>query len=415
MTDRKKTKILYVVHYGKTEIEFYCDKESGYPKKIIGDGGSNIHIHFIEYLLVQNFDITISTFLNNYQYQAFFDKSINIIFNYFWVPKLFSNLYKIIILSLASLFIYNKYDYIVSATDFLPDTLYCFLLKTINKKTKWIASYFLDIPAPWSKYSPYKGKIHLFIKGTIYWLAQRISLFLIRKKADYIFVTSNPDVKLFLNNKRDKSKIIVFQGGVDLAPSTEYLNKVKFGFEELKIYDACYLGRLHYQKGVLELIDIWKMVCQKIPNAKLIIVGNGPLEKEIKLKIKKFFLHNNITMVGYKEGQEKYQIFKKSKIMVHPAIYDSGGMSAAEGMAWLLPGVSFDLESLKSYYPKGMIKAPNGNLKLFSDNIIELLNNKRLYDKIAKEARDLIVNDWNFDKRSLFVYKQVFENQKNEN
>ena len=45
-------------------------------------------------------------------------------------------------------------------------------------------------------------------------------------------------------------------------------------------------------------------------------------------------------------------------MVVHPAIFDSGGMAAAEAMAWGLPGVSFDLPALKTYYPQGMIKNP---------------------------------------------------------
>jgi len=37
-------------------------------------------------------------------------------------------------------------------------------------------------------------------------------------------------------------------------------------------------------------------------------------------------------------------------------------MAAMEAMAWSLPGVCFDLEALKTYYPKGMVKVPLGTL-----------------------------------------------------
>ena len=50
------------------------------------------------------------------------------------------------------------------------------------------------------------------------------------------------------------------------------------------------------------------------------------------------------------------RIFKDSKIVLHAAIYDSGGMAACEAMACELPGVSFDLPALKTCYPKGMFK-----------------------------------------------------------
>ena len=40
-------------------------------------------------------------------------------------------------------------------------------------------------------------------------------------------------------------------------------------------------------------------------------------------------LAKNIELLGFKDGSEKYAVFKQSKIIVHPAIFDSGGMAAA--------------------------------------------------------------------------------------
>ena len=54
-----------------------------------------------------------------------------------------------------------------------------------------------------------------------------------------------------------------------------------------KKYDAVFIGRFHPQKGVLELIDIWKRVVNKKPQAKLAMIGDGPLMKKVQLKIKK--------------------------------------------------------------------------------------------------------------------------------
>lgn len=299
----------------------------------------------------------------------------------------------------------NKVDVIYSSSDFFADCFPAFIVKILSPKNTWMAGFYLFAPFPWSKDSPYKGKA--FLRGIVYWLEQFVPYLLIKRWADFVLVTSKPDVEKFLTKKRNASKIIVVQGGVDITESQKYLKSRKTIPLGKRKYLACFIGRLHYQKGVLELIDIWKFVTEKQKNAKLAIVGNGVLEDEVKKKIKKLNISKNIEMFGFKDGEEKYKIFKNSKMIVHPAIFDSGGMAAAEGMAWGLPGVSFDLESLKSYYPKGMVKVPCYNLKIFAESILELNGNINMYKKYSEEALNLINNVWDWNKRADSIFKNL--------
>jgi len=299
----------------------------------------------------------------------------------------------------------NKVDYLYSSSDFLADSFPAFVAKLLNPEIVWIAGFYLFAPLPWDKNSPYRGKS--FFRGFVYWLEQRLPHFIINNFADFVFVTSVPDVKHFITKKRDKSRIVVVQGGVDVKESEKYLKGKVIPLEKRK-YLACFVGRLHYQKGVLELIDIWKEVVEKKKDAKLAIVGNGVLKKEVIKKIKKCGLENNIDVLGFKDGREKYEIFKNSKIILHPAIFDSGGMAAAEGMAWGLPGVSFDLESLRDYYPRGMIKTPCFDLSKFAQNIIDLDRDQNLYRYLSQQAVDLIYSEWDWEKRAKSIFEKVF-------
>lgn len=308
--------------------------------------------------------------------------------------------------------IIKKADYVYSVSDFYPDFLPAFYAKIKNKKIKWVAGYYLFAPNPFSRESPYKGRNRF--RGFLYWLMQRPSYFIAKHWADFVFVTSEPDVKKFITKKRDRSKIIIVQGGVDITESEKYLQSGNVVPIKDRKYDACFVGRFHYQKGVVELVDIWKKVTGKKKDAKLAMIGNGGLELEVKEKIKKYNLENSIDLLGFRDGQEKYEIFKQSKIMLHPATYDSGGMAAAEGMAWGLPGVSFDLEALKTYYPKGMIKTETGNLDKFSENILELLSNKELYEEKSQEAHSLIMEVWDWKKRAENIFNLIFNSEKRE-
>lgn len=302
----------------------------------------------------------------------------------------------------------KEYTHIYSASDFYPDFLPGFFLKILNPKIIWVAGFYLFAPKPWQKNNPYRISLARFLTGFYYWLSQKLSYFIIYHFADIVCVTSDPDIKYFLSKKRSKHKIVVVRGGVDIKPSHLYLQKHKSILKNKK-YQAVFIGRLHYQKGVLELIDIWKRVCDQKPLFQLAMIGDGQLLPDIKKKIKKYGLAKNITLFGFVDGKEKFKIFQNSIIAVHPSIYDSGGMATAEAMAWGLPGVSFDLEALKSYYPQGLIKTKCFDLDLFAKNIIKLSTDTKLYSKYSSEAIKLIETHWSWDSRASDVINQILK------
>ena len=298
-------------------------------------------------------------------------------------------------------FTFYKQDTVIiySSSDFWPDTLPAWILKMRFRHMHWVAGFYLFAPSPFKKDSPYKGS--RFVKGLLYYFQQLPVYYLISKYASMVWVTSEPDRLRFINNKQlAENVVIAVRGGVDITtPNSVPEPKVKQ-------FDAVFIGRFHPQKGVLELIDIWRYVCAEKGDAQLAIIGVGELETYLRKKIEFYNLNRNVVLFGLKDGVEKIKIFKNSKIVVHPAIYDSGGMAACEAMACGLPGVSFDLPALKTYYPKGMLKTPCYNLRGFAKNILNLLNDKELYDETAKAAFAW-AKEWDWDKRATDLLKVI--------
>ena len=274
---------------------------------------------------------------------------------------------------------YRKNLVVYSSSDFWPDSIPAWFLKMRFKRAKWIASFYLFAPNPLSKESPYNKKSSL--RGLVYYLSQSPVYYLAKKYADMVWVTNELDRWRFIDVKRlTPDRVVAVQGGVD----TRTLILIPEPAE--KRFDAVFIGRFHPQKGVLELVDIWRFVCARRKSAMLAVIGVGDLERELRKKISDYGLENNVALFGFKDGVEKLRIFKNSRVVVHPAIYDSGGMAACEAMACGLPGVSFDLPALKSYYPKGMLKTPCFDLRVFAENILKLFNNEVLYKKTSEDA-----------------------------
>lgn len=411
-----KNTILFITHYGCTPKYFYFDKHNKIKKKI-ADGGSNINIHLIKSLIKKNFNVVISTYLNNFQYEAYFKKNKKIRYLTFNSPVSFLGFYNFFIENIWTTLIFPfqliqkqlQPAVIISASDFLPDVFCSFILKLFDPKIIWVAAFYLEAPTPWSKNNPYKTNIIRFLRGFVYWLVQRVSLFLVKLTSDYVIITSDPDLPKFVSKNRPPKNIIVIRGGIDLQPSSKYLKSLssKINPNLKKKYDACFIGRFHDQKGVVELVKIWSLVTQKKPNATLAMIGMGDLEPQVRAEIKRLHLEKNISLLGYLTGKSKYKIFQQSKIVVHPATYDSGGMAACEAMAWGLPGVSFDLDSLKTYYPKGMVKTSCYDFDKFSDNIIKLITNSSFYNKTRYDALDW-AKQWGWKQRSMLIINRIF-------
>lgn len=330
--------------------------------------------------------------------------------NVFTLVAIFRNFFKKLISGCAFIIKSRAFvktcTHVYSVSDFYPDSLPAFMVKLLNPKVVWIAGFYLFAPAPWAGDNPYRGKN--IIRGILYWLSQKPIYWIVNKYADIVFVTSEPDRIRFVTKKRDWPKILAIRGGVNISSANQYLGGPNVIPISRRKYDACFQGRFHIQKGVLALIDIWNMVVASMPDAKLAMIGNGPLESEVTHKLKQYGLEKNVFLFGFLDGEAKFNIFKQSKIVVHPATFDSGGMSAAEAMAWGLPGVSFDLESLKTYYPRGMVKVPMFDQAKFSSEVIHLLTDNDHYSRTAAAARDLIVNQWDWNKQADSIFKQVF-------
>ncbi|OGM04064.1 hypothetical protein A2715_05000 [Candidatus Woesebacteria bacterium RIFCSPHIGHO2_01_FULL_39_32] len=300
---------------------------------------------------------------------------------------------------------------IYSASEFWMDSLPAFILKLRYPKITWAASWYQTAPNPFHGYLENgQRRNKYFFSSLFYWLMQLPIKPLISSFADYVLVNNEEERKQF-SDLNKKGRMIVVLGAVPL----EEINKFLITNSKLlttKEYDAVFQGRLHAQKGVVELIDIWKKVVEIKPLAKLAMIGDGPLMGKVKKRITMNKLTNNIKVFGYVfDGPKKYKIFSKSKIVVHPAFYDSGGMASAEAMAFGLPCVGFNLKAYKSYYPQGMVKVDIGNTNAFAKKIMELLENYSLRIKIGREAKYMIEENWSWEKRANEVLERITTNK----
>lgn len=288
--------------------------------------------------------------------------------------------------------------YIYSASEFWMDSLSAFILKVRYPKDKWVAAWYQTAPNPLTGFTEGKRKNLYRLSAFLYWFMQQPVKPLIASFADFVLVNNEKEKEQFPKLIK-KNKALVVKGAVNTEVISKYLYSHKS--PRLKKYLAVFQGRFHSQKGVVELIEIWKLIAQKIPDAKLAMIGDGPLMNDVKVRIKKLHLTDQIELFGYlHDGNKKYSIFNDSMIVVHPAFYDSGGMASAEAMAFGIPCIGFNLKSYKYYYPIGMVKVSMGDIRAFSEAILDLANDQVKCRRIGRSAKKMIEKDWSWDDRA---------------
>lgn len=99
-------------------------------------------------------------------------------------------------------------------------------------------------------------------------------------------------------------------------------------------------GRLVDQKGQLHLVRAFAKVCSKIPDAKLVIAGKGPIEETLTEEINRLSLSDRVMLAGRLE--DPYPLLKASRVFVLSSLYEGLSNSLVEASALGVPMVSTD-------------------------------------------------------------------------
>jgi glycosyltransferase involved in cell wall biosynthesis len=154
-------------------------------------------------------------------------------------------------------------------------------------------------------------------------------------------------------------------------------------------YDACYVGRLSRSKGIVTLLKSWRMVINRLPNAKLVIVGEGPSEDYFKDMVNRLSLANNVQFTGWVTDEDLHKILKRSKIFLFPSRVEGFALAVAEAMASGLCCIISDIPVFRENFSGGAIFVQPDEPEKFADKTIYFLINEKERIRVAAQAHSL--------------------------
>lgn len=196
--------------------------------------------------------------------------------------------------------------------------------------------------------------------------------------------------------EKAKNKIHIIPMGVDInrfscTKDKESL-KAKYGLKSR--YIVLFVGRLVEVKGCEYLIQSFRTVIDSYKDIQLTIVGNGPLEDDLKDKVRVLGLEEYIVFKGLVENSHILDYYIMADIVVIPSIVDSFGFqegfpvvvmeSLVAGKAIISTKTKGIMEAIQDRYNGILVNQKNA--KEISDALLELLRDENLRKKISANA-----------------------------
>lgn len=111
------------------------------------------------------------------------------------------------------------------------------------------------------------------------------------------------------------------------------------------------VGRLNIQKGHQHLLQAVDLIRQEVADFKVLIVGTGELEADLKQQVKELGIEEYVIFTGFRT--DIYNLLAQVDFLLHTALWEGFGFVIAEAMAVGLPVVSTDVSNISELVVDG--------------------------------------------------------------
>ena len=146
---------------------------------------------------------------------------------------------------------------------------------------------------------------------------------------------------LFGDCSADAGEVTVIKNAIDFQRFAHNQMVAKEIRRELNLENAFvvgHVGRLTYQKNHRFLIDIFEEIKQTEQSAKLLLVGDGELRKEIEAYAAEKKLLDSIVFTGAVSDPERYYL--AFDVLVFPSYFEGLGMAVIEAQVSAVPCIA---------------------------------------------------------------------------
>jgi glycosyltransferase involved in cell wall biosynthesis len=176
------------------------------------------------------------------------------------------------------------------------------------------------------------------------------------------------------------------------------------------------LGRLKKYKSFDHLIEAFAIVKKVVPEAKLVIVGDGDDKPRLMSLTQSLGLNDSVTFTGFVSEDEKVQWLNKMHVAVNTSAKEGWGLTAIEANACGTTTVSSNVQGLRDAVLDGEtgLLYEYGNREQLAEKIILLLRDEHLRGLLTENAlRRSKEFDWQIGaEKTMEVIEQVVKEKR---
>jgi glycosyltransferase involved in cell wall biosynthesis len=270
---------------------------------------------------------------------------------------------------------HSRPDAIFVPNNTLPNLASGYFASLILRLPLYVVAHHIDIP-PTRAPDEQKPSIYECYRSIRYGMsvalaktfAYHVTLSFL-KKAKGIITVSNFTARALRMNNVSKPKIIVSGNAVDFESITNATDDVS------KIYDGIFVGRIAKEKGIFDLLEVWREIAKVRKRAKLLLAGSGLELQQIREEITRTGLKDKALLHGPCTDQELYKLLSSSRVFIFPSLFEGWGIAVAEALACGLPVVAYDIPALREIFGscKSVFLVPARNSESMASTVLDIL------------------------------------------
>lgn len=165
--------------------------------------------------------------------------------------------------------------------------------------------------------------------------------------------------------------------------------------------EIIWTGRIAEEKRPVQLIDIFALVLEQVPEATLSIVGSGPqaLEERVRGRAEELGVSERIAFHGFQS--DVLPFYRRADVFLSTSEYEGFSLTILEAQSCGLPVVTYEMPYLTILESgKGSVSVPQGHREAAARAIVKLLTDDGYRREMGKEARENVRQNFDVDMRA---------------